>query len=160
MRRGTRPLALAIATIGLLLLTSGPLRAQGGFTPSNRLDSLATDLGLTDVQKKEAKTLLDATYKDAAPVRQRLATTRAAVVLAVTASKPPAELQAAASAYAADVAAMTEIEMTALARVLKMLTDEQNAAVKTNGIRGPFFLVRGMFLDDKKWNTTPEDAGY
>ena len=133
----------------------------GGAATTNRLDTLTASLGLTDVQKKDVKTLLDEIHKNAAPVRVRLASTRAAIVAAIQAGKSQAEVDAAVSSYATEVTAMTEVEVDALARVLKLLSDQQRTDLQAKGIRTPFFLTRGMFLDDKKWNVVPSaEEGY
>jgi hypothetical protein len=55
---------------------------------------------------------------------------------------------------------MTQLEVKTLAELLLSLTPEQQAAARTNGIRTPFFLFRGIFLDDRRWNVEPATAGY
>jgi hypothetical protein len=55
---------------------------------------------------------------------------------------------------------MTQLEVRALAEVLAMLTPEQQAQARTAGIRTPFFLFRGIFLDDRRWNVEPATSGY
>ena len=153
---------------GLVVLLAGACvsvtSAQGGFggaAVTNRLDTLAASLALTDLQKKEVKTILDDVQNTAAPVRARLAATRAAVGAAIQAGKNQTEIDAAIRAYAIEVTAMTGIEVHALGRVLHVLTEQQAADIKTKGIRTPFFLTRGMFLDDKKWNVAPSgEQGY
>lgn len=128
--------------------------------PTNRLDILAASLGLTKDQKNSVKTRLDAAHKNAAPNRARLLSTRAAIVAAVQAGKPQPEIDAAVAAHAAEITAMTQLEVKALAEVLGMLTPDQQAAARTNGIRTPFFLFRAIFLDDRRWNVEPATGGY
>jgi Spy/CpxP family protein refolding chaperone len=128
--------------------------------PTNRLDILAASLGLTKEQKSVVKTRLDAAHKGAAPVRARLLATRAAIAAAVQAGKPQTEVDSAVAAHAADIAAMTQLEVKALADVLAMLTPEQQNAARTKGIRTPFFLFRGIFLDNGRWNVEPATSGY
>ena len=67
--------------------------------------------------------------------------------------------QTAGIELAAEITAMTSLEMKTLAGVLALLTPEQRVAVQTNGIRAPFFLFRGAFLEEK-WNAAPKQAGY
>jgi Spy/CpxP family protein refolding chaperone len=128
--------------------------------PTNRLDILAASFDLTKDQKNTVKTQLDAAHKSAAPVRARLLSTRAAIVAAIRGGSQQAEVDAAVAAHAAEITAMTQLEVKALADVLTMLTPDQQAAARTNGIRVPFFLFRGIFLDNRRWNVEPETSGY
>jgi Spy/CpxP family protein refolding chaperone len=127
--------------------------------PTNRLDILAVSLGLTKDQKNTAKTLMEEASKTAAPIRAKLTSTRAAIGAAIQAGGSQDTVTAAIKAHAAEITAMTTLEMTTLARVLDLLTPEQRTAVQANGIRAPFFLFRGAFLE-QKWNTEPKQAGY
>lgn len=157
-------LVLAVGVVGgTTVRTQGidaPTPTGRDLPPTNRLDILAVSLGLTKEQKDTVKTQLDAEHKSAAPVRARLLSTRAAIVAAIQATKPQADIDAAAAAYAAEVTAMTQLEVKALAEVLAMLTPDQQTRARTNGIRTPFFLFRGIFLDDRRWNTAPAASGY
>jgi Spy/CpxP family protein refolding chaperone len=128
--------------------------------PTNRLDILAASLTLTKEQKSAVKAQLDAAHKSAAPVRAQLLATRAAIAAAVQAGKPQADIDAAVAAHAAELTAMAQLEMKALAEVLAMLTPDQQNAARTNGIRTPFFLFRGIFLDNGRWNSEPDPSGY
>jgi Spy/CpxP family protein refolding chaperone len=166
---------VARALIGSLVLVVGlagaatVARAQGidaptptgrDLPPTNRLDILAVSLGLTKEQKDTVKSRIDAEHKGAAPVRARLLSTRAAIVAAIQAAKPQADIDAAVAAHAAEITAMTQLEVKALAEVLAMLTPDQQAKARTTGIRTPFFLFRGIFLDDRRWNVAPAASGY
>ena len=172
-RRGCARLC---ASLILCLLVGGlgagvrPVGAQGDLSaptptgrdpiPTNRLDILAASLGLTKNQKAIVKTRLEAAHKNAAPVRASLLSTRSAIVAAVQAGKPQAEVDAAVAAYAAQISAMTQLEVKALADVLAGLTPEQQTAARTQGIRTPFFLFRGIFMDHARWNVEPPTSGY
>jgi len=127
--------------------------------PTNRLDILAVSLGLTKNQKNTAKDLMDAASKTAAPIRAQLASTRLALGKAIQTGQGQDASGTAIKALAADITAMTSLEMKTLASVLALLTPEQRVAVQTNGIRAPFFLFRGAFLEEK-WNVAPKQAGY
>ena len=167
---------LARASLILLLLLAGAatgvpvVRAQGDLSaptptgrdpiPTSRLDILVASLGLTKEQKSVVKTQLDAAHKSAAPVRARLLSTRSAIVAAVQAGKPRAEVDAAVAAHAAEITTMTQLEVKALAEVLAMLTPDQQTAARTKGIRTPFFLFRGIFLENGRWNVDPATSGY
>jgi len=50
------------------------------------------------------------------------------------------------------------LEMKTLADVLTHLEPDQ----RTNGaaIRSAFFMMRGIFLDDKKWDAVPDSRSY
>jgi Spy/CpxP family protein refolding chaperone len=124
----------------------------------SRLDILEAAFTLDGDQKDAVKTALDEAHKTAAPVRKELASTRGALSAAIMTGKDQAEVDQAVNAYAAQVTAMAGIEMKALAGVLRALRPEQ----QQNGaaVRTAFFLVRGMFLDDRRWNIIPEPRGY
>ena len=53
---------------------------------------------------------------------------------------------------------MASLEMKTLAQMLTQLDPEQ----RTNGaaVRTAFFLMRGIFLDDKKWDAVPDGRSY
>jgi len=167
-RRSTASLVLVL--VASLIASVAVVRAQGDLVaptptgrdpvPTNRLDILAASLGLTKEQKSAVKTQLDASHKSAAPVRARLLTTRAAIAAAVQAGKPQPDVDAAVAAHAAEMAAMAQLEIKSLAEVLAMLTPEQQAEARTKGIRTPFFLFRGIFLDNGRWNVEPVSTGY
>jgi Spy/CpxP family protein refolding chaperone len=161
---------VALLLVTALTASAAVVRAQGDLVaptptgrdpiPTNRLDILAASLGLTKEQKSSVKTRLDAAHKSAAPVRAQLLATRAAIAAAVQAGKPQSEIDAAVAAHAAEIGAMAQLEMKALAEVLGMLTPEQQTAARTKGIRTPFFLFRGIFLDNGHWNVEPVSTGY
>ncbi len=163
-----RPIAV-LTTLALVLVLGAWPQAQrggrGGGTPTgeggyqfSRLEILANAFNLTKDQKKTVKALLDDAHKGAAPTREGLASSHAAIGAAIAANKGQAEIDAAVKQYAQHAAAMTELEMKALAQVLTQLEPEQ----RTNGaaIRSAFFMMRGIFLDDKKWDAVPDSRGY
>jgi len=158
-------LALVLVLAALPHAQRGGGRGGGGGAPSgengyqySRLEILANGFDLTKDQKKTVKTLLDEAHKGAAPTREALASSHAAIGTAIAANKSPAEIDAAVKEYAKHAAAMTELEMKALAEVLMKLEPEQRA----NGaaIRSAFFMMRGIFLDDKKWDAVPDARSY
>ena len=124
----------------------------------SRLDALEQDFTLTKDQKKAIKTLLDGAHKNAAPVRDGLTKTRTAVAAAIQGGKGQAEIDAAVNAYGEQAAAMTTIEVKALADVMKALTPEQRA--KNAAVSSAFFMMRGAFLDNKKWDDVPNGKLY
>lgn len=138
----------------------GSRGGSGGGVPTvetrSRLEILTDALTLDKDQKKAVRDLLDGAYKSAAPIRAELKRARAALGAAVIGGKPQADIDAAAKDYATQVAAMTEIEMRALAQLLTPLKAEQRAV----GTMPAFYLMRGMFLDDKKWDEIPEIREY
>jgi len=162
-----KALAAATAMTILGLLTSG-LQAQrggrggggaeGGAYQFTRLEVLANSFNLTKDQKKTVKTLLDDAHKAAAPTREALASSHAAIATAIAANKGQAEIDAAVKQYAQQAAAMASLEMKTLAQMLTQLEPEQ----RTNGaaVRTAFFLMRGIFLDDKKWDAVPDGRSY
>ena len=53
---------------------------------------------------------------------------------------------------------MATIETKALAQVLKALDKDQVA--NTQAVSSAFFLMRGVFLDPKKWDDVPNGRIY
>lgn len=172
-RGAVRALSIAIAAIACTALLSaqrgggGGRRGGGGGAgagegaypyPLTRMQLLAGDFKLKKDQKKAVKTILDEAQKNAAPIRDALTRTRGALAEAVEANKAPAEIDVAVQGYAEQVAAMTALEMNAFARVLQSLDEDQ----RTNqaGVRSAFFLMRGMFLDSKRWDDVPDSRSY
>ena len=123
-----------------------------------RLNIFESGFKLNKDQKKAVKTILDGAHKSAAPVREALATTHAAIATAIQSNKSQEVIDAAVNEYAQQAAAMTALEMQALAQVLQALDQEQ----RTNeaGVRSAFFLMRGIFLDNKRWDDVPDSRGY
>jgi hypothetical protein len=131
---------------------SSPALATGAF-PFSRLESLQENFKLTGDQKKAVKALLDDAHKSAAPVRDALLKTHAALGATVQTGVSQAEVDAAAQAYADQAAAMARIEMEAIAKVLAIADPQlQNQAA----IQAAFFMARGMFLKSGKWDEIPE----
>ena len=172
MTRASRAAAAALCAV-LVVVSFGPtLRAQrrGGrsgrgetadgaeFYPPTRLQILETAFGLKKEQKKAVKSILDDAHKRAAPIREGLISARAAIAAAVEAGKSQSDVDAAVSGYASQAAAMAALEMKALADVIQVLEPAQRA--NQTGIRSAFFLMRGMFLDNKRWDDVPDNRGY
>jgi Spy/CpxP family protein refolding chaperone len=157
---------LAVLSIVSLSAAALPQRGGrggggGGTAPpyqATRMESLEADFKLTKDQKKSVKTILDDAHKSAAPIREALARTRAAIATAIQANKAQADVDAAVNSYAEQAAAMTSLEMKSLAQVLQALDQEQRG--NANAVRSAFFLMRGIFLDNKKWDEIPDSRSY
>jgi hypothetical protein len=129
----------------------------GGSVFFTRFEILASAFRLDKTQEKPVKTILDGASKDATPIRDQLARTRTALGTAVVGNKPQPEVDEAVKNYADQAAAMTVLEMKALAQVLQSLTKEQMA--NAAGVQTAFFLMRGMFLE-KRWDDIPTGRSY
>jgi hypothetical protein len=137
-------------------------RGGGGAPPIpqalTRLNILESGFKLNKDQKKAVKTILDEAHKSAAPVREALTRTHAAIAAAIQSGKSQEIIDAAVNEYAQQAAAMAALEMQALAQVLQTLDQEQRA--NGAGVRSAFFLMRGIFLDNKRWDDVPDSRGY
>jgi Spy/CpxP family protein refolding chaperone len=163
----SRVVIVALA-LGLMAAATGTVSAQGrrggrGGQPVNlgpdirsRMELLTDALSLTDDQKDDVKTRMDTAHKAAAPIRAELARTRAALAAAAANAGGGSEITSAADAYAVAATTMTELEMRTLADILSVVTPEQ----KKQGTVAAFYLMRGIFLDEKKWNDTPNGRLY
>ena len=136
----------------------GGARMSAGAVSTGRLDSLEMSFKLTKDQKKAVKAILDDAHKSAAPVRDGLAKARAAIAAAVQANKGQADIDQAVKGYAEQASAMTAIEMKALGQVLKSLDKDQMA--NSAAVSSAFFMMRGAFLDNKKWDDIPDGKSY
>ena len=150
---GPASLAFAQGDLEVATPTGRPL------APTNRLDILAASLGLTKDQKNAAKAMMESASKSAAPIRAKLTSTREALGAAIRAGEGQQDITAAIKAHAAEITAMTRLEMETLARVLGLLTADQRSLVQKTGIRAPFYLFRGAFVE-QKWNVTPKTGAY
>jgi hypothetical protein len=144
---------LTTAAIIIVLAPAMGEAQRGGAFPYSRLESLEENFKLTGDQKKAVKTALDEAHKSAAPVREALIKTHAALGAAVQAGASPADVEAASRAYGEQAAAMARIEMDALAKVLAIADPELK---NPQAIQAAFFMARGMFLKNNKWDEIPE----
>jgi hypothetical protein len=161
-------LTIAAAAIVLVMGTAVPhaqRRGGGGASApefggyqQTRLETLTAAFGLSKDQKKALKTLLDDAHKNAASNRDGLVNAHAAIGAAIAGGKSQTEIDAAVKAYGEQAAAMAALEMKTLAQLLEQLDPPQ----RTNGaaIRSAFFLMRGIFLDAKKWDAVPDPRSY
>ena len=133
----------------------GDRRGGGGGGTENmtRMEFLTALFTLDGSEKKQVKSIMDAESKAAASLRDQWTTSRGVVGLAIQNGKGPADLDQAVSAHAAHAVAMAALEMKVLARIVAVLTPEQQA--KIPAIQASVFLMRGAFTG-KKWDTTPE----
>jgi hypothetical protein len=158
-------LAVVAGILSLPVMVARPAAQKGGGNrmPSmsanrSRLDTLDIDFKLTKDQKKTIKGILDEAHKSAAPIRDGLAKTHASIAAAIQANKGQADVDAAVKSYAEQSTAMATVEMKALADVMKALDSDQRA--NSAAISTAFFLMRGAFLDPKKWDDLPDGRNY
>ena len=162
----TSVLSAGLVVMSVLVATSATPAAQKGGggakapsmmnigSSSSRLDTLEKSFTLTKEQKKAIKTLFDDAHKSAAPIRDALTKAHAALGATVQSGKSQADIDAAAKAYGEQAAAMAGVEMKAMADMMKMLTEQQRA--NNAAVSSAFYLMRGAFFDNKKWDDTPE----
>jgi hypothetical protein len=163
----SRYLIVAV-TLGLVTAAGGSVSTQGrrggrgapaaggGPDVRSRLELFTDALSLRSDQKDVVKDKLDVANEAAAPIRAELAKTRAALAASAAKAGGSGGMAMAAEAYAAAATAMTELEMRTLAEILATVTPEQ----KKQGTASAFYLMRGIFLDDKKWNEMPRGRLY
>jgi len=122
------------------------LPSVGAGRPS-RLDQLTQTLKLNKDQKKEVKSILDEAQKEATPVREQMAKSRAAIGDAIQGGKSQDEINQLVSSEAALESQMAGIELGAFAKIFKGLDKDQQA-----NTRSVFQMMKGMF-NGKNWNT-------
>lgn len=154
---------IVMLTLVAATLSAVPAAAQGrgggggGNAPAGsfergRLGLIEDSFALKKEQTKQVKTILDEAAKSAAPVRDQLAKSRAAIAAAIHAKKTQADVDAAVNTYGMHAAAMTAIEMKAMARVIQSLDKDQRA--NTAAVSSLFFLMRAAFLESR-WDDAP-----
>ena len=160
----------AVIVVGLLTVIASGTGAvaqrggRGGGGPGSvavgeirsRMEILTDVLTLDNDQRKQVRAVLDAAHKGAAPIRAALVKARTALGAAIVVNSAPTTIDAAVKDYATHATAMTEAEMKALTQVLAPLSPEQ----RKQGTQAAFFLMRGIFLDDRRWDEIPEGKSY
>ena len=114
-----------------------------------RMDRITAMLALDPDQRKQVKSILDDGQKEAAPVRDQLATAQSGIAEAVQAGMSQDEIGKTIDACASLDTQMTVIELRSLVKVSHALNQEQQA--KMGGL---FWMMRGLFKT-RNWN----DAG-
>lgn len=130
----------------------GRMGGGGGFASPNRLALLTQTLRLDPAQTKASKAILDLAHKQAADARTQLTAAHAAIGAAIQARKGEAEIAAAVQAYAGRAAAMAELEIKALAEVMKPLPDAMRQ--DSTRIDAALVLMHAAFVG-KKWDEQP-----
>jgi Spy/CpxP family protein refolding chaperone len=160
-----RLVVMTVAVVLSLLASTGTGSAQGrggrgrgqpaggGPDVRSRMELFTDALSLAGNQRDVVKNTLDAAHKAAAPIRAELAKARATLAVA---AETNGDITAAALAYAEPSSAMAELEMRTLADILASVTPEQ----KKQGTAATFYLMRGIFLDEEKWNEMPKGRLY
>jgi hypothetical protein len=118
---------------------------MAGAARVNRLDLMGQVLNLTKDQKKDVKTIMDDGQKEAAPLRDQLAKSRAEVAAAIQAGKGQDAVDQAIKAYADVQTQMTAVEMKAFAGIYKDLDSGQQQ--QANRL---FAMMNGVFKG-KSW---------
>jgi Spy/CpxP family protein refolding chaperone len=114
------------------------------FAPKNKLEQMTETLQLSKEQKKDVKTLMDDAQKQAAPLKEQISKSLAAVAEAVAAGKQD-EVDKVIAANSELEAKMAAIEMQAFAGIYKILDPDQRTKS-----RGVFVMMPGIFKA-KNW---------
>ncbi len=113
----------AAATLG-----TGALLAQHRM---GRHGHMAAELGLTDAQKAQAKTIFQNSHQAAKPVADQLRQDRQALQAAIRAGKSDQDLQGLAAAEGADKGKLAGIRASAAAKFRAILTPDQQQKLDT-----------------------------
>jgi len=114
----------------------------------SRLDRIATALKLNKDQKKDLKTTMDESQKEATPVHEQILKSRGAIAEAVGAGKSQDEVNQLINAEAALETQMAIIELKTFTKVYKGLDQEQQPLA-----RSLLMTIKGVF-NGKNWNST------
>jgi len=125
--------------------------------PTTRLGIFAAVFALTEDQKKQVKTLLDAEYKGAAPLRDQLGKARTALGMAIQTKKSLSEVDDAAKQYAEQAAALAQVETKAIAKIIGMTSE--TARGNQTAMTWAVNMSRGIFAG-RKWDTAPDNRFY
>ena len=108
---------------------------------------MSDELKLSKEQKKDLKALMDEAQKEAAPLKDQLAKSRAQLSAAIQAGKPD-EIDQAIQSHSVLEAQMTAVEMKAFAGIYKLLDGDQKSKS-----RAVFVMMPGIFRA-KNWVDT------
>ena len=122
----------------------GGLAPQAGPVIKNHMEMLSDALQLSKEQKKDVKALMDASHKEATPLRDQLVKGRAQIAAAIQGGKQE-EIDGAVKSYSQVDAQMSAIEMKAFAGIYKTLDAEQKQKA-----RNVFMMMTGIFTR-KNW---------
>jgi hypothetical protein len=111
-----------------------------------RIDQIVEILKLNKEQKKEVKSILDEGQKEAAPIRDQLLKSQLAIGEAIQGGKSQDDLKPLMNSEAALEAQMAGMELSAFAKIYKLLDKEQMPQT-----RGVFPMMKGIF-SGKNWN--------
>lgn len=122
---------IALAVLGVLAV--GTVMAQvTGHGPwsgrrAHRLEFLATYLDMTDAQKAQAKAIIQVSHTATQPLVKQLMQGHQAMVAAVKANKPQADLKQIADAQASLISQLVVQKALAAEQVWALLTPDQQA---------------------------------
>jgi Spy/CpxP family protein refolding chaperone len=125
----------------------GSLLTTGGPAAKNHLEQMTDLLKLSKEQKKDVRTLMDDAQKEAAPLKEQLAKSRAQIAAGVESGKQD-EIDQAIKSHSEIEAQMTAVEMKAFAGIYKLLDADQR-----NKTRPVFVMMPGIFKT-KNWVDT------
>lgn len=112
----------------------------------SRMDQISEALKLNKDQKKEVKSIMDEGQKEATPVRDQLMKSQLAIGEAIQGGKSQDDLKPLIASEAALRAQMVGIELSAFAKVYKLLDKEQQPQTRV-----VFPMMKGIFKG-KNWN--------
>jgi Spy/CpxP family protein refolding chaperone len=152
---------LKLLTIGILAVSIAAAQRGGGgggrggrggggegmpMMPSarNHLELMSDELKLSKEQKKDVKTFMDEAQKEAAPLKDQLAKSRAQLAEAIEAGKPD-DIDKAIQSHSLLEAQMAAVEMKAFAGIYKILDSDQRSKS-----RAVFVMMPGIFRA-KNW---------
>ena len=113
----------AIAALGASSLLAAETTASGGHR-HGRHGAFLSELGLTDAQQAQTKSIFGAARQSAQPVREQLQQTRQSLRAAVQANNA-SQIQQLASTEGGEVGQLAAIRSTAMAKVYQILTPDQ-----------------------------------
>src|SRR4051794_15971164 len=124
-------------------------RGDGGGIPTiqhskSHLDLMTDELKLSKDQKKDVKSLMDESQKEAAPLKDQLSKSRAQIAAAIQSGKQD-EVEKAIKSHSELEAQMASIEMKAFAGIYKLLDADQRQKSRT-----VFVMMPGIFKA-KNW---------
>jgi hypothetical protein len=125
---------------------TGP--AFGAPSGDTKLDRIGDLLHLSREQKKNVEQIFDAAQKEAAPLREQIATSRENIATAMIDQKSQQEIDPLLASHGTLLAQMTGVELRALAQVVGILKEDQRKRI------APLLnFMNGMFTN-RNWNTT------
>lgn len=163
---GSLVAALSIASIASLGAQTPPgprergpgMRMDPAEREDMRLNMMASNLGLSEDQKRQFRETFDEGRRTAAPLQQQITSGRQELIQAMRTGRPQADIERLTASQGSLLAQMTAVEARTIAKLYGILTPEQQPRADRLFMRMPGML---LFVDPRnQGNPEMEKMGH